>query len=182
MSEASDRPPDFDDDLFGRDDDEPGQHIFERAIPEVIKRVVERAVETGFEKLTEGPENIRKKAADLKLPKEAAQYLYGQIDDTKKGIYRIVAKEIRDVLEQTNLSDEIADVLTKLQFEITTQIRFVRNPAALEEGEGEQEQADQDGSSSPPDKKRSSVIPRPEVVSKVAVKAREALERKGKPE
>ncbi len=180
MTDSNHPRPDGDDDLFDEGDDEPGKRLFERVIPEVIKRVVERAVETGVETLTEGPENIRKLAGDLKVPKEAAQYMYTQIDDTKKGVYRVVAKEIRDVLEHTNFADEIAEVLTKLQFEITTQIRFV--PHTGQDGDDTGEDAEKtekkDEKSAP--RKKTSVIPRPKVVSKVAVKALEVLERRGK--
>jgi hypothetical protein len=64
--------------------------------------------------------------------------VYAQIDDTKNGLYRVVAKEIRDVLEHTAIADEIAKVLTKLSFEIKTEIRFVPNDRASgEEGEAE---------------------------------------------
>ena len=58
--------------------------LLERAIPDVVKRVVERAVETGVEKITEGPENLRNLVGDMKVPKEVIQYLYGQVDETKK--------------------------------------------------------------------------------------------------
>jgi hypothetical protein len=99
-------------------------------VPVIVKRLVERAVEHGVEKLAEQPENLRNFIADMKLPKEIVQDVYGQIDDTKNGLYRVVAKEIRDVLEQTHVADEIVRALTKLSFEIKTEIRFVPNDAA----------------------------------------------------
>jgi len=126
------------------DDDEQGgeregrKGLFERAIPEVVKRVVERAVERGVDRLAEGPEQLRALVGD-KLPKEALQYLYAQVDETKNGLYRVVAKEIRDVLEQTQFAEELTKVLTKLSFEIKTEIRFIPNEKATgtrAEGEG----------------------------------------------
>ena len=39
-------------------------------------------------------------------------------------------EEIRDVLEHTQIADEIVKVLTKLSFEIKTEIRFIPNDAA----------------------------------------------------
>ncbi|HTJ83834.1 MAG TPA: hypothetical protein VL400_19075 [Polyangiaceae bacterium] len=115
------------------------RRLFERAVPEIVKRVVERAVESGVEKLTElseRPETLRNFVGDLRLPKEVLGDVYAQIDDTKNGLYRVVAKEIRDVLEQTQIADEIVKVLTKLSFEIKTEIRFVPNDRAEGEGEG----------------------------------------------
>ena len=66
---------------------------------------------------------------EMKLPKEVLSYIYTQIDDTKGDLYRVVAKEIRDVFERMQFADEIAKVLTKLSFEIRTEIRFIPNEA-----------------------------------------------------
>src|SRR3954471_20191822 len=112
---------------------------FERAIPDILKRAVERAVESGASRLAEGPENLRNFVQEMKLPKEVLHYLYQQIDDTKNGLYRVVAKEIRDVLEQTQFADEMTKVLTKLSFEIKTEIRFIPNDAAVGKGDGDDE-------------------------------------------
>jgi hypothetical protein len=108
----SDRPPE--DDLHGR-------KLVERVLRDAIKRVVE----TGVEKIAEGPETFRNFVSDLKLPKEIASYLFLQIDETKNGLYRVVAKEIRGFLQQNNLGDEIAKALGHLSIEIKTEIRFV---------------------------------------------------------
>lgn len=135
------------------------KRLFERAIPELFKRAVERAVESGIDRLSEGPENIRHFVGDLKLPKELLQYFYTQIDETKNGLYRVVAKEMRDVLEQTKFADEITKVLTKLSFEIKTEIRFIPNDAAVKEDH-----------SSEADAKVG--LPRPDVSSQVTLKDR----------
>jgi hypothetical protein len=160
------------DDLPSRDDPEGGdrpevereqdhRRLFERVMPEILKRVVERAVESGASRLAEGPENLRNFVQDMKLPKEALHYLYQQIDDTKNGLYRVVAKEIRDVLEQTRFADELTQVLTKLSFEIKTEIRFIPNDASTRKGDGDDEGADV-----------SRNFPKPEVSSQVSVKDR----------
>jgi hypothetical protein len=160
-------------------DENERRRLFERAVPEVVRRVLERALESGVEKLTEGPENVRHLLGDLKLPKEALHYIYGQIDDTKKGLYRVVAKEIRDVLEHTNFSDEIADVLTKLSFEINTQVRFVPNPQLSKnasEQDADGDTTDRNGAT----EREHARIPRPRVVSKVSMKTRDKPERNSK--
>lgn len=147
------------------------KRLFERAIPEILKRVVERAVESGASRVAEAPENLRNFVQDMRLPKEVLHYLYQQIDDTKNGLYRVVAKEIRDVLEQTQFADEITKVLTKLSFEIKTEIRFIPNDAAPKKGEGEGEAAgaaNRGGSTAA----GASKLPKPEVVSQVSVKER----------
>jgi len=167
------------DDQNPRDEPAEGERVeekrgrFERTIPDLVKRMVERAVESGVERLAEGPENL-KNLADRKLPKEVLAYLYNQVDETKNGIYRAVAKEIRDVLEQTQFADEIAKVLTKLSFEIKTEIRFVPNepkPASHDDDDEPVEDADAAGAR---DKRseRPSGLPKPEVTAQVAVRDR----------
>jgi len=133
------------------------RRLFERAVPEIVKRVIERAVESGVDKLTElseRPETLRNFVGDLRLPKDMIGDIYGQIDDTKNGLYRVVAKEIRDVLEQTHIAEEIVNALTKLSFEIKTEIRFVPNDRA--DGEGD-----------------SAVPAKPKVTTEVSVKNRD---------
>jgi hypothetical protein len=72
---------------------------------------------------------VRKVARDLKLPKEALAAVLSQLDETKSGLYRVVAREVREVLERTNFADELTRALTALSFEIRTSVRFVPNDA-----------------------------------------------------
>jgi hypothetical protein len=114
----------------------------ERALRETVRR----AFEAGYERLAEGPENVRQFVSDLKLPKEALGVVLGQLEETKNGVYRAVAKEVREFLERSNVAEEIAKVLTLLSFEIKTEVRFIPNDA------------------------RSGVRPVPEVRSKLSVR------------
>lgn len=146
-----DAPPhdEFDDERAEADRDK--KRLFERVIPEIVKRVVERAVETGVGRLTEDRENLRQFVGDLKLPKEVLSYLYTQMDDTKSGLYRVVAKELHDFFDRMQFADELAKVLTKLSFEIKTEIRFVPNKDATstttEAPEGKAKSEDEPGAS-----------------------------------
>lgn len=117
---VTDRPPET-------DEPDREQSRLERLIPEIVKRVLE----AGYEKLTEGPENVRSRVSELKLPKEALALLLAQLDSTKNDLYRAVAREVRDLLEQTNFAEELAKVLTTLSFEIRTEVRFIPNDARL---------------------------------------------------
>src|SRR5262245_13851012 len=94
-------------------------------MPELIRRVLE----AGLEKL--GQENVRNLMGEMRLPKELLAVMFAQLDETKTGLYRVFAREIRDFLEHTNFSDEIARVLTTLSFEIKTEVRFVPNDSRL---------------------------------------------------
>lgn len=96
-------------------------------MPELVKRILE----SGFEKLVEAPENARNLVNEMRLPKEILALLIGQIDETKSGLYRVVARETREFLEQTNFAEELARVLTTLSFEIKTEVRFIPNDSRL---------------------------------------------------
>jgi len=109
-----------------------------RRLKGVIPDLLKRAVELGVEKATDAPEAIRHLVADLRLPKEVATYLLSQVEDTKNGALRVVAKETREFLEHTNLAHELQKMLTTLQFEINTTIRFRpadHKPSEEEDGE-----------------------------------------------
>jgi hypothetical protein len=153
----------------------------ESVIPEIIKR----AVELGVEKARESPENFRQFVHDLKVPKEVAHVLFQQIDDTKNGIFRVVAKEIRDFLEHTNFSGEVQKLLTTVQFEVNTTIRFTpndgREPRKAGEGEDEESAASEgkragaaegenaeNGDDAAPSSRRP--LPKPEVKTSVRVR------------
>lgn len=111
----------------GRNDQERERRRLERVLPLLIKRLLE----SGYEKLSEGPENLRQFLSELKLPKEALALLLAQADETKNGLYRVVAREIRDFLDHTNFADEFVKALTAVSFEIKTEVRFVPNQSRL---------------------------------------------------
>lgn len=152
----------------------------EGVIPELIKR----AVEIGVEKARESPENVRQFVQDMKLPKEVAHVVFQQMDETKNGLYRVVAKEIRDFLENTNFAGEVQKLITTVQFEVNTTIRFTPNDGREpkrpdSDGEpGDEKPASEgtkgegDGSST-----RQSQLPKPEV--KTSVRMSKGEERRG---
>ena len=98
-----------------------------RRLDSVIPELLKRAVEIGVEKAAEAPDNIKEFVGGMKLPREVANYILSQVEETKNGLFRVVAKEIRDFLEHTNLGAEMQKMLTTVQFEINTTIRFKPN-------------------------------------------------------
>ena len=101
-----------------------------RRLDSVIPELIKRAVEIGVEKAAEAPDNLKEFVGGLKLPREVAGYILAQVEETKNGLFRVVAKEIREFLEHTNLGSEMQKALTTVQFEINTTIRFKPNDAA----------------------------------------------------
>jgi len=131
-----------------------------RRLEGVIPELLKRAVEIGVEKATEAPDTLKAFVGDLKVPKEVASVLLSQIDETKNGLFRVVAKEVRDFLDHTNVATEMKKMLTTVQFEINTTIRFTPN-----DGGPPPEAAD--GPPGAPPKGDS--MPRPEVKTEVSV-------------
>jgi hypothetical protein len=114
-----------------RDSDPP-----RRRLEGVLGELIKRAVEIGVEKATEAPDTVKNFVSDLKLPKEIAGYLLTQVEETKTGLFRVVAKEMRDFLEHANVFGEMQRLLTTVQFEVNTTIRFRPNDKK-EKGTGE---------------------------------------------
>ncbi|MCL2450937.1 MAG: hypothetical protein FWD17_18490 [Polyangiaceae bacterium] len=121
-----------------------------RRLDSVIPELLKRAVEIGVEKAVEAPDNLKELVGGMKMPREAAHYVLAQVEETKNGLFRVVAKEVREFLEHTNIAGEMQKMLTTVQFEISTTIRFRQN--------------DGGGNGDP------SRMPKPEVKSDVQVK------------
>jgi hypothetical protein len=106
-----------------------------RRLDSVIPEIIKRAVEIGVEKASEAPDNIKELVGGMKVPREVGHYIFSQIDETKNGLLRVVGREVHDFLEKTNLGSELQKMLTTVQFEISTTIRFKPNPDNAGQGE-----------------------------------------------
>lgn len=123
---------------------------FDSRLPGMIRRGIEKSIVAGlstFEKSIEtGRETtdavrevfsdvkipdiasaVGKALQEAKLPRELAGLVFTQLDEAKNDVVRIVAGEVRDFLEATDLASEIKAALTSLSFEIRTEVRFIPN-------------------------------------------------------
>ena len=80
-------------------------------------------------------ESIRGAVTDMRLPKEAVGYLLDQADSTRDQFLALVARELRDYLEDADLGAEMAKALSSLRVEISTTIQFQPEDEAAEAGE-----------------------------------------------
>jgi hypothetical protein len=124
-----------------------------RGLESVIPELLKRAVELGVEKAVEAPDNLKEFVGGMKVPREVAHYLLSQVEETKNGLFRVVGKEVRDFLEHANLGSEMQKMLTTVQFEINTTIRFKPNEGGADGAEGDEPK-----------------MPKPEVKSNVTMK------------
>ena len=93
----------------------------EWALPDLLKRGLLAGVGALF--MTE--EGIRSLLGELKLPKDAVQFVVNQVSRTKEDLFRMISREIREFLQSTNLGDELRRVLSSTSLEISTTVRFV---------------------------------------------------------
>jgi hypothetical protein len=113
-------PPEGLDDVFGI------RNRLESIIPGMLRRTVGSGPGSGLR-----DEVIRNVMGEMKLPREAVTYLVQVAEHTKREVVRVAAREFREFLESANVGDEVARILTKLSFEIRTEVRYVPNEQAL---------------------------------------------------
>jgi type II secretory pathway component PulJ len=100
----------------------------------LLERFVKKGIESGIDAISRSEDTVRSFVEKTRLPKEVAHALLDQVDETKKGIYSVVAKEIRDFLTSTSFASDIKKVLTGLAFEVKMEVRF--KSVEGENGEG----------------------------------------------
>jgi hypothetical protein len=93
----------------------------------VLSELLKRLVDAGAKNLSAEP--MRQLLSEMKIPKDAllhllSQHLLIQLEETKQNVYRLVARELKVLLERTNVADEIASALTRLSVDVTMQVRF----------------------------------------------------------
>ena len=101
-----------------------------RRLQGVIPDLIKKAVIGGVDRASEARERLGSLLGETKLPKEIADAIFGQIDETKNDLFRMVAKEIRGFLEAVDFQRELQKLLTTVSFEIKTEIRFIPNDAS----------------------------------------------------
>jgi hypothetical protein len=93
----------------------------------VLSELLKRLVDAGAKNLSAEP--MRQLLGEMKLPKDAllhllSQHLLIQLEETKENVYRLISRELKDLLERTNVAEEIASALTRLSLEVTMRVRF----------------------------------------------------------
>jgi hypothetical protein len=101
----------------------------ERLLRDTIRRGLERGIEAGLGTISKSENAVREIVGDAKLPREIISYAFSQVDETKNALVRVVAREVREFLEATDLASELQKALTSLSFEIKTEVRFIPNEA-----------------------------------------------------
>jgi hypothetical protein len=113
------------------DDREDEEKTMRQRLEAFVPDLVKRTFYAGLGAVFTTEEGIRKLANEFSLPKDVANYLINSAQSTKDELFRIVGREMREFLQNLNVHQEIAKVLTALSFEIKTEIRFIPNDEAV---------------------------------------------------
>jgi len=90
----------------------------------IIGRMVKRGIESSMGAISRSEDTLRGLVEGMKVPKEVAQSMLDQVDETKRGLYTVVAKEMREFLQSTNFAGDVKKILTGLAFEVKMEVRF----------------------------------------------------------
>jgi len=109
----------------------PRRSRFENILPGLIRRGIEKGIEAGLHTIERSVETaagttdavrgvfsevklprdvanaVGRALTEAKLPREIASAVFNQFDETKNDVLRIVAGEVRDFLEATDLAPEV---------------------------------------------------------------------------
>jgi len=87
--------------------------------------LAKRALMTGIGAVFMSEESLRGQLSEMKLPKEAMQYVVHQADKTKKEIVTAIARETREFLSKLEVDKVLARALIGTTVEIQTRIRVL---------------------------------------------------------
>jgi hypothetical protein len=109
----------------------PGDESAARRTDGLIPDTVRRALVAGLGALFMTEEGVRHLVAEMRLPKEAVQFLTRQADQAKAQLLEIISRELRSFLESVNLAEELQKVLCSVVLEVRTEIRLVPSDEGL---------------------------------------------------
>lgn len=87
---------------------------------DAIRKLLVSGISTVF--MTE--DGIRNAVGDLRLPKEAIQFLLTQTDNGRREVVRIVSEELKDFLRGMDLTGELRSALVGLTLEVNASVKI----------------------------------------------------------
>jgi hypothetical protein len=108
-----------------------GEEPAARRIDGLIPDTVRRALVAGLGALFMTEEGLRHLVTEMRLPKEAVQFLTKQADQAKVQLLEVISRELRGFLESVNLAEELQKVLCSVVLEVKTEIRLIPSDEGL---------------------------------------------------
>ncbi len=121
---------------------------FDEREPGLLQELVRKAVQTTISTISSTEEGVRTVVGAV-AEKDLLNHAVASVDATRREAVAILGREIHGFLENLNVGEELAKILTSVSFEIRTEVRFVPNedgtlrakvrtaagPRVVEEGE-----------------------------------------------
>lgn len=70
--------------------------------------------------------SVRSAVGELRLPKEATQFLMEQVERRKTEVFEVVRSEIQRTIESLNITGLTEELLAGHDLEVTARIRFIK--------------------------------------------------------
>lgn len=102
-----------------------------RRTAKALRDILRKTFAQGGDARHNTEELLRAVLGEVKIPREYANVILQQINATRGELLSVVAGEVRTFLDDANLGEELAKILTSLSFEIRTEIRFIPNEDVL---------------------------------------------------
>lgn len=119
------KPPDDERSQLSEDEDDEAPPERGGFAAKMLGDLARRALTTGIGAVFMSEDALRSSLSEMKLPKEAMNYVVSQADKTKREIVTAIARETRSFLGNLEIDKVVARVLTGTTVEIQTRIRIL---------------------------------------------------------
>lgn len=105
--------------------DEPEGAAGEAGKAGILADSLRKVLVTGLSAVFMTEEGIRSAMSDMKLPKEAIGYLVQQTGNSRRELFRVVTRELKNFLSNADLAGVMRSALAGMKVEVKAEIRFV---------------------------------------------------------
>jgi hypothetical protein len=98
--------------------------IFRKAIDMLIPDVLKKALVLGVSGEFFSEETIRKMLSEIQMPSDLVQYIIQQTSKSKNELIRIIAEEIRNVIVQAQIGEQIKKFIKGFKINIKLEVSF----------------------------------------------------------
>lgn len=124
-------PPDDDDDAFAPDDAPPGGRRQEGA-KGLLTEGLRKALQSGANALFTSDEGGKKPLGELRLPKEAMQFLASQAERGRRDLFRSARQEMRRVMASMDMRGELRRALVGLRLQVKAEITITEDDTQVQ--------------------------------------------------
>jgi len=98
--------------------------IFRKVIDMLIPDVLKKSLLLGISGDLFSEDTIRKMLSDIQMPSDLVQYVIQQTSKSKNELIRIIAEEIRNIIVQSQLGEELKKFLKAFKINIKLEVSF----------------------------------------------------------